>query len=129
MPLPPPPPPPPESECVPDPQSELMPGASLDSAVGGVHATVAAARGSATDTACALADHAAERPGCGCAVCLELLCRPTMVVPCGHVFCEVCIRRATNSLEKAGRKPTCPLCRRTFLPAALARDRQLEEKV
>ncbi|XP_069987454.1 uncharacterized protein [Penaeus vannamei] len=43
-----------------------------------------------------------------CPVCLDLLYSPLKVQPCGHIFCEPCLRRIahpnpTNTL--------CPLCR------------------
>ncbi|XP_042873172.1 E3 ubiquitin-protein ligase RNF180-like isoform X2 [Penaeus japonicus] len=43
-----------------------------------------------------------------CPVCLDLLYSPLKVQPCGHIFCEPCLRRVahpnpTNTL--------CPLCR------------------
>lgn len=47
-----------------------------------------------------------------CPVCLEIYFEATACVPCGHIFCEPCLR----NLGK--RKPTataCPLCRQLIL--------------
>jgi hypothetical protein len=61
-----------------------------------------------------------------CCICLELLCRPTRLACCAHVFCELCIRRTV--LAQAARKQAlgCPLCRRHIKPDLLARDVVLE---
>ena len=43
-----------------------------------------------------------------CPVCLDLLHEPFQVDPCGHVFCEPCLRRLG---QKNPMNCTCPLCR------------------
>lgn len=49
-----------------------------------------------------------DREGLTCAVCLDVYFSPYSCQPCGHTFCEPCLRtiaknRPTNT--------TCPLCR------------------
>ncbi|XP_029300874.1 E3 ubiquitin-protein ligase RNF180 [Cottoperca gobio] len=49
-----------------------------------------------------------DREGLTCAVCLELYFSPYSCQPCGHVFCEPCLRTiAKNRLTNT----PCPLCR------------------
>jgi len=43
-----------------------------------------------------------------CPVCLDILHEPFKVDPCGHVFCEPCLRRLG---QKNPMNCTCPLCR------------------
>ena len=43
-----------------------------------------------------------------CPVCLDMLHEPFQVDPCGHVFCEPCLRRLG---QKNPMNCTCPLCR------------------
>jgi len=43
-----------------------------------------------------------------CPVCLDLLHEPFQVEPCGHIFCEPCLRRLG---QKNPMNCTCPLCR------------------
>jgi len=43
-----------------------------------------------------------------CPVCLDLLHEPFQVDPCGHTFCEPCLRRLG---QKNPMNCTCPLCR------------------
>ena len=43
-----------------------------------------------------------------CPVCLDLLHEPFQVDPCGHIFCEPCLRRLG---QKNPMNCTCPLCR------------------
>lgn len=43
-----------------------------------------------------------------CPVCLDILHEPFRVDPCGHVFCEPCLRRLG---QKNPMSCTCPLCR------------------
>ena len=54
-----------------------------------------------------------------CSICLDLLCQPAQP-PCGHVYCEHCIRGAVMAQLQARRVVTCPLCRAAFAPGALA---------
>ncbi|XP_041916285.1 E3 ubiquitin-protein ligase RNF180 isoform X1 [Alosa sapidissima] len=49
-----------------------------------------------------------EREGHTCAVCLDVYFSPYMCQPCGHVFCEPCLR--TLAKNRPGSTP-CPLCR------------------
>ncbi|XP_038590613.1 E3 ubiquitin-protein ligase RNF180-like isoform X1 [Micropterus salmoides] len=49
-----------------------------------------------------------DREGLTCAVCLDVYFSPYSCQPCGHVFCEPCLRIITKN------RPTdtpCPLCR------------------
>ena len=63
-----------------------------------------------------------------CSVCLELLCRPVQP-PCGHVYCQHCIRRAVLAQQRSGREVTCPLCRAAFSPSALAPSADVEREI
>ncbi|KAG5834798.1 hypothetical protein ANANG_G00265400 [Anguilla anguilla] len=56
------------------------------------------------DAAAAVAD----RESLTCAVCLDIFFSPYMCQPCGHVFCEPCLR--TLAKNRAASTP-CPLCR------------------
>uniref|UniRef100_A0A8C4Z7F4 Ring finger protein 180b n=1 Tax=Gadus morhua TaxID=8049 RepID=A0A8C4Z7F4_GADMO len=49
-----------------------------------------------------------DREGFTCAVCLDLYYCPYSCHPCGHVFCEPCLRTLARS--RPGHTP-CPLCR------------------
>ena len=49
-----------------------------------------------------------------CPVCLDLLHEPFQVEPCGHIFCEPCLRRLG---QKNPMNCSCPLCRFVFPPA------------
>ena len=40
-----------------------------------------------------------------CSVCLDFLCNPVTVDPCGHTFCRECLR------ESLARRNSCPDCR------------------
>ncbi|KAJ8286753.1 hypothetical protein GJAV_G00042880 [Gymnothorax javanicus] len=51
---------------------------------------------------------AAEREGLTCSVCLDLFFSPHMCQPCGHIFCEPCLR--TLARNRPSSTP-CPLCR------------------
>lgn len=48
-----------------------------------------------------------------CAVCWELYLHPMSVKPCGHVFCEPCLRRLSKHSHSS--KVHCPLCRELVL--------------
>ncbi|XP_069017020.1 E3 ubiquitin-protein ligase RNF180-like [Embiotoca jacksoni] len=49
-----------------------------------------------------------DRDGLTCAICLDVFFSPYSCQPCGHVFCEPCLRTlANNRMENT----TCPLCR------------------
>ncbi|KAH3775785.1 hypothetical protein DPMN_177193 [Dreissena polymorpha] len=43
-----------------------------------------------------------------CSVCLELYYIPTACRPCGHIFCDPCLRRLT---AQGAENVPCPLCR------------------
>ncbi|XP_068588526.1 E3 ubiquitin-protein ligase RNF180 isoform X1 [Cebidichthys violaceus] len=49
-----------------------------------------------------------DREGLTCAVCLEVYFSPYSCQPCGHVFCEPCLR--TIAKNRPANTP-CPLCR------------------
>ncbi|KAJ8347020.1 hypothetical protein SKAU_G00284210 [Synaphobranchus kaupii] len=49
-----------------------------------------------------------DREGLTCAVCLDVFFSPHMCQPCGHVFCEPCLR--TLARNRPASTP-CPLCR------------------
>ena len=41
-----------------------------------------------------------------CAICLDIFYRPTTLYPCGHIFCDPCLRRLSNA-----QIVRCPICR------------------
>lgn len=43
-----------------------------------------------------------------CPICLELLFSPFTVKPCGHIYCEPCLRRLARPSPT---NTACPLCR------------------
>ncbi|XP_050396152.1 uncharacterized protein LOC126814816 [Patella vulgata] len=43
-----------------------------------------------------------------CPICLEVYHRPHLVQPCGHIFCEPCLRRLTT---RTCAEVPCPMCR------------------
>nr|XP_023682157.1 E3 ubiquitin-protein ligase RNF180 isoform X1 [Paramormyrops kingsleyae]XP_023682158.1 E3 ubiquitin-protein ligase RNF180 isoform X1 [Paramormyrops kingsleyae] len=49
-----------------------------------------------------------DREGLTCAVCLDIYFNPYMCRPCGHVFCEPCLRTLARSCPS---NTPCPLCR------------------
>lgn len=49
-----------------------------------------------------------DSEGLTCAVCLDIYFSPYSCQPCGHVFCEPCLR--TVAKNRAANTP-CPLCR------------------
>ncbi|XP_008322847.1 E3 ubiquitin-protein ligase RNF180 isoform X2 [Cynoglossus semilaevis] len=49
-----------------------------------------------------------DREGLICPVCLDVFFRPHSCKPCGHVFCEPCLRRVAKN---RARSTPCPLCR------------------
>ena len=49
-----------------------------------------------------------------CPVCLDLLHEPFQVEPCGHIFCEPCLRRLG---QKNPMNCSCPLCRCVIINA------------
>lgn len=63
-----------------------------------------------------------------CSICLELLCRPVQP-PCGHIYCQHCIRRAALAQERSGHVVTCPLCRAAFAPSAAVSNADIEQEI
>ena len=47
-----------------------------------------------------------------CAVCIDLLYNPIKITPCGHIFCESCIKRLRQT--ETQKDVPCPLCRQTI---------------
>ncbi|KAK6174660.1 hypothetical protein SNE40_017895 [Patella caerulea] len=43
-----------------------------------------------------------------CPICLEVYHRPHLVQPCGHIFCDPCLRRLTT---RTCAEVPCPMCR------------------
>ncbi|XP_018603691.2 LOW QUALITY PROTEIN: E3 ubiquitin-protein ligase RNF180-like [Scleropages formosus] len=52
-----------------------------------------------------------DREGLTCAVCLDLYFSPYTCRPCGHVFCEPCLRTLAKNCPA---NTPCPLCRTTI---------------
>ncbi|XP_078666135.1 uncharacterized protein LOC144908432 [Branchiostoma floridae x Branchiostoma belcheri] len=50
----------------------------------------------------------AEREGLICPICLDLYYEPYMCQPCGHVFCDPCLRQIAKDNPGC---TACPLCR------------------
>ncbi|KAJ7636771.1 hypothetical protein FB45DRAFT_449763 [Roridomyces roridus] len=48
-----------------------------------------------------------------CSICLERFNYPVSL-PCGHVFCQECIRRTVHSTQSTSNSKSCPTCRATF---------------
>ncbi|GFO27813.1 E3 ubiquitin-protein ligase rnf180-like [Plakobranchus ocellatus] len=48
-----------------------------------------------------------------CAICYEILVRPHAVRPCGHTFCESCLRQLQAATAARGKSAwvLCPICR------------------
>merc|ERR1719278_1179779 len=61
-----------------------------------------------------------------CPVCLDLLHEPFQVEPCGHIFCEPCLRRLG---QKNPMNCSCPLCRTKigFCKLLAATSREIRE--
>uniref|UniRef100_A0A1A7WBF4 Ring finger protein 180 n=1 Tax=Iconisemion striatum TaxID=60296 RepID=A0A1A7WBF4_9TELE len=65
-----------------------------------------------------------DRDGLTCAVCLDVYFSPYSCEPCGHVFCELCLRTLAKN------RPTntsCPLCRALVSNTSFSRD--LDQRV
>lgn len=75
------------------------------------------------DGGLATSTDAFDCPDLVCSICLELLYKPISVNPCGHVFCERCVRRY---LETSLSKITCPLCREIIVSCQPAEERSHE---
>ncbi|XP_075993076.1 E3 ubiquitin-protein ligase RNF180 [Genypterus blacodes] len=65
-----------------------------------------------------------DREGFTCAVCLDVFFSPHSCQPCGHVFCEPCLR--TLAVSRPNSTP-CPLCR--TLVTHTRYDRELDQTV
>ncbi|XP_030590425.1 E3 ubiquitin/ISG15 ligase TRIM25 [Archocentrus centrarchus] len=49
-----------------------------------------------------------------CPICLQLYSDP-VALPCGHNYCQACIRKSIDSTEKGGKiLPRCPECREEY---------------
>jgi len=62
-----------------------------------------------------------------CPVCLDLLHEPFQVEPCGHIFCEPCLRRLG---QKNPMSCSCPMCRTKigFCKHLAATSREIREE-
>ncbi|KAM9338383.1 E3 ubiquitin-protein ligase RNF180 [Symphorus nematophorus] len=60
-----------------------------------------------------------DREGLTCAVCLDVYLSPYSCQPCGHVFCEPCLR--TLAKNRPNNTP-CPLCRTLISHTSLHKD-------
>lgn len=49
-----------------------------------------------------------DKDGLTCAVCLDIYISPHICQPCGHCFCEPCLRTIAKDQP---RNTPCPLCR------------------
>lgn len=47
---------------------------------------------------------------CICSICMELLLRPKLLLPCAHVFCDPCLR-LLNKCHSNNIQVRCPKCR------------------
>ncbi|XP_060075126.1 uncharacterized protein LOC132554823 isoform X2 [Ylistrum balloti] len=47
-----------------------------------------------------------------CPICFDLYCHPMRTSPCGHIFCEMCLRRLAKTKPV---KTPCPLCRQVIV--------------
>jgi len=48
-----------------------------------------------------------------CSICFEAFTLPVSL-PCGHIFCRQCIRRAVNSIQSYTIQYSCPTCRAPY---------------
>ncbi|KAJ7636776.1 hypothetical protein FB45DRAFT_828940 [Roridomyces roridus] len=48
-----------------------------------------------------------------CSICYECFSSP-VALPCGHVFCQECIRQVVDSANSSKTKHSCPTCRSNF---------------
>ena len=60
-----------------------------------------------------------------CAVCIDLLYNPIKITPCGHIFCESCVKRLRQT--ETQRDVPCPLCRQTI--ESCVHDTELQTKL
>ena len=60
-----------------------------------------------------------------CAVCIDLLYNPIKIIPCGHIFCESCVKRLRQT--ETQRDVPCPLCRQTI--ESCVHDTELQVKL
>ena len=60
-----------------------------------------------------------------CAVCIDLLYNPIKITPCGHIFCESCVKRLRQT--ETQRDVPCPLCRQTI--ESCVHDTELQVKL
>lgn len=59
-----------------------------------------------------------------CPVCLEMYHLPSTCHPCGHIFCDLCLRRLT---AQGSEGVPCPLCRTVISSCEL--DREFDERL
>ena len=59
-----------------------------------------------------------------CAVCIDLLYNPIKITPCGHIFCESCVKRLRKT--ETQRDVPCPLCRQTIESCVLDTELQIK---
>ena len=57
-----------------------------------------------------------------CPVCLEMFYLPCLCQPCGHIFCDPCLRRLTGHGSEG---VLCPLCRRVIQCCVLDKGKYL----
>ncbi|XP_076024036.1 E3 ubiquitin-protein ligase TRIM65 [Genypterus blacodes] len=56
-----------------------------------------------------------QNPNLACAICLERFSVP-VTIPCGHTFCQKCIKEHWDTKSKSGLAPQCPICQERFSP-------------
>ncbi|XP_033754038.1 uncharacterized protein LOC117337256 [Pecten maximus] len=56
-----------------------------------------------------------------CSICLDAIKTPTCCIPCGHVFCNMCIGRWQRQHAYNGTTRDCPQCRRQIEHAQIIR--------
>ena len=52
-----------------------------------------------------------DEDNCTCAICMEIKYEPIIINPCGHSFCDPCIRKVANTAAASNSVTNCPLCR------------------
>ncbi|XP_060066163.1 uncharacterized protein LOC132546464 [Ylistrum balloti] len=62
-----------------------------------------------------------------CSICLDAIKTPTCCIPCGHVFCHMCIGRWQRQHAYNGTTRDCPQCRRQIEHSQIIRFDTSEE--